>query len=231
MRRFWIIPVLLLSGVALAQINGVPASVTSTNGNFRATWNPPASVTSLGRNGYSMPPCTGIGLNQLSPPCVIGGGVPEHRRHHGRGGYEAPYAYSFYPYYNPYGYEEYTPPAPPPPAAEPEPTAPAPTIFDRSGNGYASAPAPPAALRPAAEQPAATPQPEAPPQPQETVTLIFRDGKRLDITNYAIMGGTLFDLTPGHVPRKIALSELDLPATIKLNDDRGVDFQLPKPHA
>jgi hypothetical protein len=36
----------------------------------------------------------------------------------------------------------------------------------------------------------------------------------------------LFDLTPGH-PRRVALSELDINATQKQNDDRGVDFKLP----
>jgi hypothetical protein len=29
--------------------------------------------------------------------------------------------------------------------------------------------------------------------------------------------------------QKIALGDLDVPATIKANDDRGVEFQLPKP--
>jgi hypothetical protein len=46
------------------------------------------------------------------------------------------------------------------------------------------------------------------------------------VNNYAIVSQTLYDLTPGH-PRKIALADLDLPATEKQNDDRGVTFQLP----
>jgi hypothetical protein len=37
---------------------------------------------------------------------------------------------------------------------------------------------------------------------------------------------TLYDLTPGH-RRKIALADLDLPATERENDDQGVTFQLP----
>jgi hypothetical protein len=44
--------------------------------------------------------------------------------------------------------------------------------------------------------------------------------------NYAIVGSTLFNLSDG-TTRKVALAELDLPATMKQNDDRGVDFQLP----
>jgi hypothetical protein len=67
------------------------------------------------------------------------------------------------------------------------------------------------------------PEPDA---PQPATTLVFRDGHQIEVTNYAIVGGTLFDLTPGH-QRKVALAELDLPATEKQNDDRGVVFQLP----
>jgi hypothetical protein len=48
----------------------------------------------------------------------------------------------------------------------------------------------------------------------------------LELGNYAIIGSTLFDLTPGH-PRRVALAELDLEATRKENDDRGVVFQPP----
>jgi hypothetical protein len=40
------------------------------------------------------------------------------------------------------------------------------------------------------------------------------------------VGNTLYDLTPGH-RRKIALAELDLNATARENDGRGIDFQLP----
>jgi hypothetical protein len=56
--------------------------------------------------------------------------------------------------------------------------------------------------------------------------LVFKDGRRLEIVNYAIVGSTLYDLKNG-LTRKVALAELDLPATVKQNDDRGVEFQLP----
>jgi hypothetical protein len=58
--------------------------------------------------------------------------------------------------------------------------------------------------------------------------LVFKDGRKLEVGNYAIVGATLFDLTPGH-PRKIALADLDLEATRRQNDDRGVTFELPTP--
>ena len=46
------------------------------------------------------------------------------------------------------------------------------------------------------------------------------------VVNYAIVGDTLFDFGDGRT-RKILLADLDLPATHKVNDDRGVDFQVP----
>jgi hypothetical protein len=65
-----------------------------------------------------------------------------------------------------------------------------------------------------------------PDPPQPATTLIFKDGHQIEVTNYAIVSETLYDLTPGH-QRKIALADLDLPATEKQNDDHGVVFQLP----
>lgn len=56
--------------------------------------------------------------------------------------------------------------------------------------------------------------------------LIFRDGRKLEIANYAIMSGTLINLGDG--PRRIQLAELDLDATISANDDRGIAFSVPR---
>ncbi len=56
--------------------------------------------------------------------------------------------------------------------------------------------------------------------------LIFKDGRKLELQNYAIIGPTLFDLTPGHA-RKVAVGDLDLEATRQQNDDRGITFQMP----
>ena len=72
----------------------------------------------------------------------------------------------------------------------------------------------------------ATPAPA--PDPQPSSVLVFTDGHRAEINNYAIAGDTLFDLsTPTH-PHKISLAELNVAATIKANDERGLDFQLPR---
>jgi hypothetical protein len=56
--------------------------------------------------------------------------------------------------------------------------------------------------------------------------LVFKDGHKLEVGNYAIIGQTLFDMTPGHA-RKVPLADLDLEATRRQNDDRGITFQLP----
>ncbi|HXO33764.1 MAG TPA: hypothetical protein VN901_15545 [Candidatus Acidoferrales bacterium] len=103
-----------------------------------------------------------------------------------------------------------------------------PTIFDRRGSGRdsyvpPSSPGPAQARDASADQSGSDPAPD-PPQPP--TTLVFKDGRQLEVNNYAIVSQTLYDLTPGH-PRKIALADLDLPATQKQNDDRGVVFQLP----
>jgi hypothetical protein len=101
-----------------------------------------------------------------------------------------------------------------------------PTIFDRRGSGPESY-IPPSSPGPAHSQDALPEDASAAPEPQQPSTsLVFKDGHQLEVSNYAIVSQTLFDLTPGH-PRKIALADLDLTATQKQNDDHGVVFQLP----
>ncbi len=56
--------------------------------------------------------------------------------------------------------------------------------------------------------------------------LVFRDQHKQEVQNYAIVGQTLWNFAPGRT-EKIPLSDLDLPATTKANDERGVDFRLP----
>jgi len=73
--------------------------------------------------------------------------------------------------------------------------------------------------------------PPPPHQPERTeaavpTVLVFRDQSRREIQNYAIVGQTLWNFAPQHT-EKIPVAELDIPATTKINDDRGVDFRLP----
>ena len=58
------------------------------------------------------------------------------------------------------------------------------------------------------------------------VVLVFRDGHRMDIQNYAIIGQTLWVLDEG-TATKIPLSDLNLDATQAENRSRGVRFLLP----
>ncbi len=68
-----------------------------------------------------------------------------------------------------------------------------------------------------------------PPEPvvaQPTTVLVFKDGHRSEVVNYAIVGDTLFDFS-GERARKIAIADLDIAATQKVNDAAGVEFKLP----
>lgn len=107
-----------------------------------------------------------------------------------------------------------------------EEDGPAYTVFER--RSYSAVPltdyADMRAVRPA--QISTTQRTDVPVEDQPPTVLIFRDGHQLEITNYAIQSGTLFNLSDSG-PRKIALADLDVDRTIKANDARGVDFTLP----
>jgi hypothetical protein len=56
--------------------------------------------------------------------------------------------------------------------------------------------------------------------------LVFRDKHQQEVENYAIVGDTLWNFAPQHT-QKISLDDLDLAATQKANEDRGMTFRLP----
>ena len=71
--------------------------------------------------------------------------------------------------------------------------------------------------------------PQARPPVEEkapTTILVFRDGHRSEIQNYAVVGQTLWLFTEQRA-RKIPVSDLDVETTKKVNADRGVEFRLP----
>lgn len=220
------IPLLSLFGIFLfsasitqAQINAPPSSVTSPGFGGRAVNGPPASVTSLGPRGYS--PNASIPFR----PHTNGNGGNHHRH---RDGTYAPYTYAYpvpYAVY-PNDYSDA-----PDPSNDDSNYQGGPTVFDRRGSGERSY-VPPVENPPPAhtsqqniaeqiDDVSPDPEPAAPP-----TLLVFRDGHKVEVSNYAIVGTNLFDLTPGH-PRHIALADLDLDATRKDNDERGIVFQLP----
>jgi hypothetical protein len=82
-----------------------------------------------------------------------------------------------------------------------------------------------AALAPA-EPPAVVVTSPAAEESRVTTLVIFRDGTRKELLNYAIMGKEFIDLSNGRM-RRYPLSDVDVQATIKENNERGVDFRLP----
>lgn len=62
--------------------------------------------------------------------------------------------------------------------------------------------------------------------------LVFRDGHREQVRNYTIEGNSLYTnadyWSTGSWTRKIALGDLNIPATLKVNSDRGAKFNLPQ---
>ena len=83
---------------------------------------------------------------------------------------------------------------------------------------------PPPVSRPPAPQPAPPPPPpRAPATPPPPIALVFRDGRRLNIQNYASVRQTLWVLGD-QGSTKIALSELDLDATQGANPGRVLLF-------
>jgi hypothetical protein len=56
--------------------------------------------------------------------------------------------------------------------------------------------------------------------------LVFRDQRKQEVQNYAIVGQTLWIFSPERT-QKVPLTEVDIDATQKANEDRGVDFRVP----
>lgn len=207
-----------------AQINGVPASVTSYG--FGGSTNPTpgvrASVTSLGPNGYgnSRPIfgncCANFFLPANQNPPLFSG-----RRHRHQDHAFFPVGVSvpvYIPYAVPYAVEADDDSLDVDYVSAPRQRNPD-TATKRTADRD-SAPEPDASSKPTSGEP------EEPVAAQPATVLVFKDGHQSDVLNYAIVGDTLFDFAAGRT-RKVLLADLDLPATRKANDDHGVDFQIP----
>jgi len=119
-----------------------------------------------------------------------------------------------------------------------------PMVLERQGDqwvrigGYGQPPAAaPSAVATAAQAPnpssdmgernnAAQPAPKLP-----AAVLVFRDGHQEEIEKYTIIGPVIFAQadywTTGSWRKKVAIADLDIPATLKLNRARGAKFSLP----
>jgi len=222
---------------AQGQIRGVPASVTSLGfgGNTSMTPGVAASVTSLGPNGYGNAP---VRFFNCCTNAFGQGRRAESGLGHGRHG-RNPFATAVPVYAVPYTQVFVVTPEP---DDDGDDTG-GPTVFDRRGDSRRSERRWPegrneedwrSARRsePAAETPAASlqtaaaiPKP-APVVAQPSTVLVFRDGHQAELLNYAIVGPTIFDLAENRA-HKILLADIDLEATRKANEARGVDFQVP----
>ncbi len=196
--------------------------------------------TAAGSVSATVPPGIHIGNTQFPP---FRNNNFRFHHHQFRGSVFA-YPY-YYGGYGDYGYGDYGPYAWDYSGDYPGYTGYVPGTFDAySYAPYAGSPYPPQYAPPAyyvsrsAPPPApSAPQPESyqrqpsnshqtSEQPAEPTVLVFRDGHREKIANYAIMGSTLFVLSG---PRaRIPVAELDIPATERVNQDRGIDFKVPK---
>jgi hypothetical protein len=226
----------LLAVPAFGQVRGVPASVTSIGFGGGKSDNPPgipASVTSLGPHGFDgsrFPTCC------IQPLFPIHSRPPiDHRRHHPRfpffGG-----GVVVYPYYYPTIIDQ----APVDDAMEKEDYRGGPTIFDRRGPGnydaidsYVKRSEELRQMREERDrEELEEAKAEIPSRAHETIAdepatiLVFKDGHKTEVNNYAIVGDELYDFTPQH-HRRIALADLDIPASVKANDALGIDFRVP----
>jgi len=61
--------------------------------------------------------------------------------------------------------------------------------------------------------------------------LVFRDGHKEEIKRYTIVGGTIYTSADywnnGAWTKKVPLAELNVPATLRMNRERGANFSLP----
>ena len=198
------------------ELHGVPASVTSpaTDGRLRGT---PASVT------------TGSLIATTSRH-------PHHE--HRRGGGPVIYAQPFYGYYvplEPYVDADQVQPAPQAQAQDAaqeqdvtrdDDQSARPDDPSRYGHHYFDGRHQEVAeLEPSPSKP--NPPVVANEDDSPATTLVYRDGHKAEVRNYAIVGNNLIDLTKSPVLKKIPLDSLDLAATRKENEDNGVDFNTP----
>lgn len=215
-----------------AQINGAPASVTSMGFGGRFTNGVAPSVTSLGANGNVKNStafancCANFFLPENANPTLF---PMHHRRHKGKDdkdhanfpiGILEP---AYIPYPVPYAEEADDDSSDADYGQGPVQRNLVPSAKHAVGRDSTSKADASARSAPDEQAPI---EPEEPVAAQPSTVLVFKDGHKSDVLNYAIVGDTLFDFAEGR-SRKILLADLDLPATRKANDDRGVDFQIP----
>jgi hypothetical protein len=66
-----------------------------------------------------------------------------------------------------------------------------------------------------------------PSEPEPAAALVFRDGHKEEIQNYAVVGHTLWVFTEDRA-RKVPLAQINTEATNIANEQRGIELHLPK---
>jgi hypothetical protein len=208
------IALLFCAAFASAQVHGIPASVsspTSQNGSLQPH-GIPASVTSLGPRGFA----------------DDGVFIPSqfHDRRIGRHGFVSPIVF---PVAIPFFLAVPQPIIIEAAAPQPQPRMPEHVevvIRDERGRELPrpAEAAPGDQPQPSSPAPAAAPQPE--PQAGPVAVIVFRDGKKVELKDYAIIGADVFNLADGR-PRKLSLVDVDEAATARANDEIGSAFHLP----
>ena len=184
------------------------------------------------------------------------GGVPRNGGHlrHGRRFFDgSTFAWPFYPDYD---YDLETTSSPPPefvvrapesasPAAAPNPVDS--LVLELQGDhwvritnngqsqtGDSLQPQPERASHPTTAVPPAVPrrtEAAEPPDNLPPAVLVFRDGHKEEIEKYVISGTTIYTSadrwSSGSWTRKVQIAALNVPATLKLNQERGAKFRLP----
>jgi hypothetical protein len=203
--------------LATAQVNGIPPLVTSIPFHvppFLPNIRP--SVTSLGPNGFPSP------AGPLPAPYGIPPSHPFFYKGYGHGprngsgvGYAVPFYVPVYDTSDSYDPGPYLYSGPPAEQTLHIVVDTPPARHEAVADDGEDAP-PPATTKAKHEHDAG---------PVEATVLVFRDGHEQEVNNYVIMGQTVYVFDSR--TQKIALGDLDVPATIKANDDRGIAFQLP----
>ena len=154
-----------------------------------------------------------------------------HRHPFGRSpfffGYGAPYFYSddYEPYDLQYARSE---PAPQPVSSEANPgPLPEPVLLELHGSQWVKVTnfgeTSQQALNPSSQSASAKPMPAA--------VLVYRDGHSEEISSYSIIDRVMYTkadyYSSGSWTRTIQIADLDIPATLKQNQRRGVKFDLP----
>ena len=117
-------------------------------------------------------------------------------------------------------------------AAEPtEPAKPEPLLIEWRGERYVRVTNSNAQQADYAEPGGARRMPEISQHEAPPAVLVFRGGRREETAGYTITNGTMYVnadySTTGSWTRRVRLADLDLPATLAANRERGVRFMLP----